>query len=253
MYSVAIEWKDECPDGRIEVRNGELKSLEIGKGSGFIQGNSFSRACRLVVEIGSAKLDHESDPTVVSVLTENASFSFILRDVSSEFPIYIPQYGAAVVPVNDQRNYEDIERAIRSLNTKTKLEQIEADDEESYDNAAAHTRSLHCPTWLGIGQDIRLFEFDDDLINHWGQLGPCIKPRYPIGYLADKYEHAESKGYIDPHYNFKVGRGVGCVSNRKRRLEDGVLPIGEYTPTSAATGPSGSVPNAIISRWIKPA
>ena len=141
--------------------------------------------------------------TVVSIFADDAPFSFLLRDVSPEYPIFIPRYGVAVTPADDSRGYGEIELDISKLGGRTKLRQIEADEEESYDSASSHTVGLHCPTWFGLGRDIRLFEFDDSLINFSGHFGPCIKPRYPIGYMAEKHKRAQPQGASEVYYNFK--------------------------------------------------
>jgi len=225
LYSIAIEWKNACPQGHIEVRNGVLKSLNIAKGSGLVRSNGFSEVCRLELEVDAEEIDSGVDPAVVSVFADGAGFSFLLRDVNSKYPIFIPRYGAAVIPASDQRSYEDIDQAIRKIGGKSKLEQIESETEESFDNAAAHTHSPHAPTWLGLSRDMRMFEFDDTILDPFLGLGPIITPRYPKSYLADKYEHAKPEVGPILRYNFRAGRGVSCVPGKTRCLEDGVLPI----------------------------
>ncbi|MCE5199207.1 MAG: hypothetical protein ABFD54_03190 [Armatimonadota bacterium] len=225
MYSVAIEWKDRCPNGQVAVRNGKLHSITVAKGDGEAIGDKFSKAQRLILNIDDVNVDHGDEATVVTVNSDALPFSFILRDVNTDYPIFIPEYSVVVTDVSDSRSYDEIQNAIIALGGKTKLEIIETEDEECYDNAAEHTRDQVCPTWLGLSRDVRFFEFDERL-HTWGQNGPAVRPRYPNGYLTEKHQHPQSPcAGQQLHYNFRMGKGIGCVEDKSRHLEDGVLPI----------------------------
>ncbi len=214
MYSIAIEWKEGSPKGQIFVRDGELKSLEIASKNGSVQGENFSfesGACRLAVNIETS-----SDVCIVSVATSDNPFSFLLRDVSSDFPVFVERYGVAVIPATDSRSYCEIDKAIKALDLKKKIQVIDAEEEESFENASKYTRVMHSPTWLGLSRDPRFFQFIDSY-----ETGLRISPLYPVG----GHNVKEDRGYIPYQFNVQVGRGASCVADMHRRLEDGVLPI----------------------------
>jgi hypothetical protein len=150
--------------------------------------------------------------TILTIADKEHPFSFFLRDVRKEFPIYIPTYGVIVTTAEDQRTYGEIEQAVRARASQTKLQQIENEPEESFESAAANTRELSCPTWLGLGRDMRIFEVGERL--------ESVKPRFhgtevPLPEALDK----------PVQYNFLMGRGWGVVDKISRRLDEGVLPI----------------------------
>ena len=69
----------------------------------------------------------------------------------------------------DPRSYDEIAQAVQRRASRTKLEQIEDQPEETFPDAAANTREQQVPTWLGLGRDIRIFEIDERM--------ETIKPR----------------------------------------------------------------------------
>ena len=89
MYTIAIEWKNRCPKGRIIVRDGELRSLEMDSKDGSSAGNSFSfnsdSVCRITLNVETETLDI----CIVSVINDEAPFSFLLKDVSSAYPVLL--------------------------------------------------------------------------------------------------------------------------------------------------------------------
>jgi len=216
MYTIAIEWKNQCPKGHIVVRDGELISLEVDSKDGSSAGNSFSfnsdTVCRMTLNVET----ETSDVCIVSVINDEAPFSFLLKDVSSAYPMFIERYGVVVTTADDTRSYGDIETAIKSRNLQTKKQIIESEHEESFENASQYTRIMHCPTWLGVSRDARFFEFIDSY-----EVGLRIKPSYP--WVRSTVEG--ERGYLPYQFNVQLGRGAGCVVDMHRRLEDGVLPI----------------------------
>ena len=117
----------------------------------------------------------------------------------------------------DRRPYAEIEAAVRSRSLSTKMQQMEAEPEETYADAAAHTRSLTCPTWLGLGRDVRIFELG---FQGGGEQWAYVMPRFH-GVRATAPDAPDQP----VRYNFFIGRGVGCTCDITRRLEDGALPI----------------------------
>jgi len=101
--------------------------------------------------------------TIVNVLNGEKSFSFFLRDVSSRYPIWIPEYEVVVLPAEDKRNYGEVVESIKSRNLLSKIEKIEMDEEASFEEAFQETRSTSAPIWLGISRDMRVFEVCEEL------------------------------------------------------------------------------------------
>ena len=204
--------------------NGKLVKLAALEGRGKINGNQFrfnqagSNTIDLV--LGNIKINQGSGATIVTVRNGNESFSFFLRDVSYDFPIYLPSYHAVVCRSDDMRSYSAIEQNINSRGLQTKISKIESEPEESFDSAAVHTRNQVCPLWLGISRDIRIFElgFSGELNN--------ITPR-----MSSSPINLPETNNTSVKYSYMTGRGQGVEKNFQRRLEEGVLPILQMSQT----------------------
>jgi len=219
--TIAMEWL-ACPqNGTIEIDNGRLLTATIVQGKGTAHGDKFSLSkgepARLELAVEAYNLNPGGNPTILRVKTSGDSFSFFVRDVSRDFPIYIPEYAVIVTEGADRRGYQEIVAAIQAQGHQTSLEKVESEPEENYAGAAANTRSLIAPIWLGISRDVRIFE---------GGV------RQPMGYV-DWFQprfcgHGyfwEEKEYTCPRYGYVGGRGWSCTEDVKRRIEDGMLPI----------------------------
>ena len=215
---IAVEWKHGPQQGRVEILNGRLEKLALVRGDGTVRKESFTLAGpgRLEMTIGQPDLDLGSAGAVITLRTAKP-FSLFLRDVSKQYPIFVPEYGVAVTDADDTRCCEEIEQAIRARGLQSNLQRIESEPEETYDVAAAHTRSLVCPIWLGLSRDFRIFEV---AIRSGQERGERVCPRFH-GYGVGLPESGNSP----VSYNFVMGRGQGCVHDVSRRLEEGVLPI----------------------------
>ena len=171
---------------------------------------------RWLAEILDAQLGPGAPATRVTVRIPAAGFTFFLRDVTSQWPIWIPYYGVAVVPADDPRDYRQIAADIGRRGLQSELDHIAAAPEETFSNAAAATRDQLCETWLGLSRDMRMFRIGYD--PRQGYLG-FFQARYP-----DRAVPLEGH----PHgieFGVMVGRGAACAIDIRRRLEDGVLPI----------------------------
>ena len=154
---IAILWNDSTVEGMIALTNtGRITSLKAF-GEGKAQGDAFSLTgdARLHVDVGEAMLEIGSFATVVNVRTKTNPFSFFLRDVCAENPIYIPQYGGAVTEAADRRSLRQIAASIEAKGLQTRLQEIASRPERSFRRAAKLTRDLKCVTWLGLSRDIR--------------------------------------------------------------------------------------------------
>jgi len=218
---VSIEWKGGRPAGQIVVSDGVLEGTPVVRGKAGVGGaGEFNCGpegpCRVDLRVKGTSVEYGEGGTIVTVADKGHPFSFFLRDVNKDFPIYIPAYGVVVTTADDQRTYDEIEQAVHARASQTKLQQIETEPEESFADAAANTRELRCPTWLGLGRDMRIFQLGERL--------ESIQPRFhgievPLPEAQDK----------PVQYDFLMGRGWGVVDKITRRLDGGVLPILEGT------------------------
>lgn len=220
---IAIEWHNAAPCGTLTVHHGELSGLAVTAGTGACQDAEFtfkqSERCRLKLTLHATHTSPGPGTTRVSVGTAEHPFSFFLRDVTREHPIWIPEYGVVVLPDGDDRSLAHVESAIRQRGLTALLDGIDSEPEESFASASSVTRNQSVPTWLGISRDIRLFQVtpsldslpgENDVISLRNAGSPHTIPETddrPVSYL------------------FACGRGQGVERRVSRRLEDGVLPI----------------------------
>lgn len=211
----SVLWKTGGITGEARVSFGRLVALNTRGGSE--NGARFScgsgAPARIDLEIDEANLGFGANPTRVTILTPHHTFTFFLRDVQCDYPIYLPEYSVLVTGADDGRDYAAIEQAITVRGGATRLHEIACAPEESFETAAAATRPLRSPTWLGLSRDMRLFELD---LTHAGH-SYVIRPRL--------HGVVRCWGEQPLHYVFVAGRGVGCVDALGRRLDQGELPI----------------------------
>jgi hypothetical protein len=220
---ITILWKDASPEGEISARFGKTVGLEIIKGKGVLSGQRFTfhpaAENEIRVKFGDCSVGPGSASTLVSVETTEHPFSFFLRDVSTKFPIYIPEYNVIVTKTNDTRDFDGIKKDILDRKMKTKLEIMEAGPEDSYEAASLVTRNQACPTWLGISRDVRTFEVYYAMEDAPAEY-EIIRPRLVAGFRKlEELDNGEAE------YAFVTGRGQGPVLNSTRRLEEGRMPI----------------------------
>lgn len=212
---VNVLFGDAGASGRIEVKYGKLISPAKFSGTSA------------ALEVGDANLNPGARPTIITVLTTGIdSFSFNLRDVSGEYPIYIPEYRVAVVPGDDGRSYEEVARDIAVKGLVSDYDRMHNEPEESYENACRYDRDKYSPVWLGVGEDIRMFVVSPQQVfsggcgydfQYWGR----IRPRYH-SYLKDAVPDREHSPY---DILFEIGPGAHCRPQVEHRLDRGVLPI----------------------------
>ncbi len=220
---IAILWKETVPNGQITARNGVPGMVEVIHGHGTVDHNHFTFSTgdenRLHVQFKEQLISPGSASTLVSVETLKDPFSFFLRDVNKEFPIYISEYNVIVTVADDPRSFTEIASDIRSRHGKTRLEAIGEEPEESFESAAAVTRNQSCPAWLGLSRDVRIFEIYYAMEDHPSEY-EIIRPR-----KADEPVFLKELDNHPAEYGFVAGRGQGPVLNSTRRLENGKLPI----------------------------
>ncbi|MHB9025052.1 MAG: glucosidase family protein [Armatimonadota bacterium] len=218
MQEVTVLWKDGPQEGAVEVSYGRMAALSATGGT--VDGVHFTLTgdtCRLQITIDEENLGHGANPTMVTVRSQVNPFTFLLRDVDRTYPLYIPAYGVAVTGADDQRTYAEIAGHIQTKKLQTSLQQIATEQEESYVEAAVHTRDMQpSPTWLGLSRDIRIFYLEYLPEGYWHQIRPHFH-----GYPA-KWPEGEDKPIS---FGFQIARGMGCEYHLTRRLEEGVLPI----------------------------
>jgi hypothetical protein len=214
---ISVEWNSDRPKGQVLVTDGSLLEITIARGKGTLQGgNRFAAAqdgpFRLDLKIAGTETRYGKGSTIVNLDTAKNPFSFFLRDVDRQYPIYMPAYSVAVTAAEDSRSYPEIEKAIRARGLRKHLQHIQGEPEESYETAAKATREVKVETWLGLSRDMRLFVIDPRLER--------VQPKFagsPVLLPETNNKPAQC--------SFMMGRGWGVVDAISRRLEDGVLPI----------------------------
>jgi len=226
ITSVALVWKRMPVQGFVEAINGVVVQGRVSGGSGSfsagelqIIGEGPNGPGRLELEIESPE-GHAHHPVVITLRSDTHAFSFFLRDVNKQYPIYIPAYSIAVVLADDGRSYEEIEREVRSRGLQSELQRINAEPEESYEQAAANTRELPGQTWLGLSRDMRIFGVGFRGVGGEELYWDWVQPRFH-GYETPLQENKDEP----VRYRFLLGRGIGCTERTERRLEQGVMPI----------------------------
>lgn len=208
--TVQILWEKKHITGSIELRNQGI----------LMQEPDFSvEDGRLCVCVEDALLDPGAFATVVTIRTEQP-FSFFLRDIRADMPVYIPQYAVIVTTQDDTRSYQQIVGDITSGGRQTKLEQYRQQPEETFESAAAHNRNMPCLTWLGLSRDIHMFEVGFHTLHDPSKVWDTIRPNYhfqPV-YIPE----VENEPLC---YHYFAGRGIGCRQDMHRWLEKGYLPI----------------------------
>lgn len=219
---VAIKWKANPKAGRVGIVNGQLQNAKAIKGKAKVGAFEFSSPenGELLFSVAGGNNKIGPQATVVHIQVESGdSFSFFLRDVQSEYPIYIPQYNVVVLPANDQRNYAQIEKEVLARKSFTKIQTIESQPEMSFKVAASEVRDMNVPIWLGLSRDMRMFEVEDELETNNLEC-KNLRPRY-AGTPVTLPESANQGVF----YRYALGRGVGVKNNVSRCLEEGKLPI----------------------------
>ncbi|MCQ2143184.1 MAG: hypothetical protein MJY56_03850 [Bacteroidales bacterium] len=206
-----VEWNSAPGKVSVSARNGgDVTVKKVGK---------LRRAC----VVSDALTASGPGATVVRVDAISGSFSFFLRDVPSESPIWIPEYGVVVLPGDDGRSYDEVVGAIEARGLVSKLDAIEAAPEMSFEEALSDARDMYCPIWLGIGRDMRKFEVIEEKtsIEDFAQTDKRVTPRRAFSTFTDPLASPERP----LTYDYSFGRGMGPKECMKRSLEDNVLPI----------------------------
>ena len=213
---IAVEWKTGTVAGQVRVSDGRLIGMEVATGRGGVNGDRFSSTgatqFRLKISLEGVSRRYTKNPTIVSIDTEDRSFSFFMRDVDSRFPIFIPEYEVVVTSADDERSFAQIQAAIVKRGGRTRLQNIEVEPEESFETAAQNVRRMNCHTWLGLSRNMRIFAIGEQL--EW------IEPRFH--YFQALIPENNQKPF---RYEFVMGRGWGPNGAIERHLEERVLPI----------------------------
>ena len=215
--SFHVLWKNGPVAGNISVNEGRLNLIDIIEGRGEVDGSSFAiygeENAAIKVELSDVRTQIGPYASIVTIRTEENPFSFFLRDVNKNNPIYIPAYNVAVTADGDDRNYFAIEENNKNIAEKLNTELAE---EECYASAISRVVKMHSPSMLGLSRDIRTFSLTmRNSYDPWH----TIEPMY-------HYENLNVPGTDEPLiYQFMFGRGTGCVYDLTKRLDEGALPI----------------------------
>jgi len=185
----------------------------------------------LFVEVSGEKTAAGADPSILTVDRPPFPFSFLLRDISSRYPIYVPEAQCIILPADDPRDYESALRDIHAGGRRSDFQRMEAEPEESYEHACRENRDQVCPVWLGLGRDLRIFQVSaKEDTGMWGLVVPVFHSKYQLVKDRDRVcsimaEHPELPNTLKREIGFDIGPGSQCRPRLTRRLDNGVLPI----------------------------
>jgi hypothetical protein len=221
IHNIKIHWQNSYCKGKIENYNCDIIKMEYlaetkqwrkveSKKELVVNGN-FTLKCTIA--------EKNLLPPRISVPIENNFItSFFVRDANEANPIFLKDSKLIVTEGSDKRSFAQITREISTKKMLSSWDKIAKEKEESFEEAARNTRSVKCPTWLGISRDIRIFSihyFENH--GYWGQ----IIPKYHCGYQC--YEEDDEEKRVS--FDFAIGRGASCTVNITRWLEENNLPI----------------------------
>ncbi|MBP5530613.1 MAG: hypothetical protein J6Y54_01100 [Lentisphaeria bacterium] len=195
--------------GEIAVRDGRLLSApEIPAG-----------AREKIIGIAETHTSPGPFPTLVTVDRAPFPFTFALRDVSGECPVYVPEAECFALPGDDPRSFEQALADLRAKKLVSDAERMESEPEESYEHACRFDRAQSCPVWLGLGRDLRIFRVSEQTDEgFWGLVVPAYHSK--VQTVARRDGAARTR-----EIRFELGPGANCRPRLVRRLEDGLLPI----------------------------
>ncbi|MEN6604291.1 MAG: hypothetical protein ABFD86_17915, partial [Bryobacteraceae bacterium] len=199
---IAIQWAQSPP-----------KVTLSATGAAILSQKEIAGHARLEFTVSEQGPGYGPGAAIVTVSPAGVqAFSFFVRDVRCETPIWLPAYGMVVTEAADARSYAEIAESIRRRGLQTKLEQVESAPEAAWGEAASDSRIVKVQTWLGLSRDIRIFAVGERL--DW------IQPR-----LHGQQVKVPAGNSQPVNFSFLAGRGYGPADHITRRLEDGVLPI----------------------------
>jgi len=199
---LAIQWAQTAPKVTVSATGAAISSQKAIAGR-----------ARLEFTVSEQGPDYGPKAAIVTVAPAGSqAFSFFVRDVKHETPIWLPAYGVVVTEAADARSYAEIAGSIRGRGLQTKLQKVESSAEADWNAAALDSRSVKVQTWLGLSRDIRIFAVGERL--DW------IQPR-----LHGQQVKVPAGNTQPVNFSFLAGRGYGPADHITRRLEDGVLPI----------------------------
>ncbi|MHB1452589.1 MAG: glucosidase family protein [Saccharofermentanales bacterium] len=225
----SIIWSRNPGKGRLEIHNaGTVRIISPSPTCCMTEGYCFdfsgSGTFRLDAVMDGCNTKPGQAATLIHVLGIKYPFSFFLRDVFVDTPIYIEEYEVVVTHREDDRNYQQVVDSIISKGCRSGLEILRDKKEASFDEATETTRNLRCLTVHGIARDIRLFQAGFTATNTPTD-GCCwIEPRNGSSAVSKIHNHHTGRD-IDYRYEYSVGRDMGCVNDIRRWNEEDVLPI----------------------------
>ncbi|RZJ83443.1 MAG: hypothetical protein EOO20_22785, partial [Chryseobacterium sp.] len=219
--TIHLVWSKQPANGVVKITNGHLNKVSIYRGEGKTKdaGFAFTKkgASGITLQLNKVNNDFGPGATLIHILSEKDPFSFLLRDVKKNFPIYLPKFGVAVLTGNDSRSFAEVEQDILSRKTPTKLQAIELQEETSFSSVEDKVRRMKAPTWLGLSRDYRIFEInqDDALAGIY-----TVSPKNSVSPV----NLPETNGGPSSYY-YTLGRGMSHINRLKRHLEQGSMPI----------------------------
>ncbi len=219
-HEIALLWNNAPRAFALAAVHGRIERVQVADGAAEIDGadvRSVGGTLRLHLRIADAELRPGGGATCIEVRGDQP-LAFFLRDVQAATPIHVPAAGFCATAVADTRDPAAIAADLASRGLRSEQQRLADGTEPDFAEAAASCRNQTCPTWLGLGGDLRFFRLHhDEAMGCFGWLQPSTHlwgvPAWP------------DLGGKQVGISFCLGRGAACRSDIVRRLDNGVLPI----------------------------
>ncbi|HEV2435957.1 MAG TPA: hypothetical protein VG077_08155 [Verrucomicrobiae bacterium] len=121
---------------RIVWENAQAANFQVEAFNGKILGSTAtgSRASTLLVQTAVNRDPNTFDRTLVTVRDSTNLFTFEVDDLK-QGPLYLPEYGAAILPDNDHRDYSAVANDVQRAGQKTLYDRVAEMPEQTWTSA----------------------------------------------------------------------------------------------------------------------
>ena len=142
-HAARLAWKSTLESRpKFDVFNGKLLGLET----------ALKDKARLQLRAAINSDPNTFDRTLVTVRNNGQTFTFRLDDLA-QGPLYLPDFGVAVFPDEDQRDYASIEAQVKTRGAKTLYDRISEMPEQTWRAAWEGMPPKKSPLYLPLGLD----------------------------------------------------------------------------------------------------
>jgi hypothetical protein len=139
---------------RIVWQKPPASSLQFGAFNGSVNSiGSDSPLLSRLSTVGAINPDPNTfDRTLVTIRNGQSVFTFALDDLKNG-PLFLPEFGAAVLPDSDTRDYAAVEAAVNARNSKTLYERVAELPEQTWQSALSNVPPKKSHIYFPLGRD----------------------------------------------------------------------------------------------------